>query len=240
MFTSSPAGLCVAFTSRTLLPCSCAPPSGAHSPPNPPLPTQAASSEPHPPPHAWMEELIPCGKAYTVLHGHRSRRSSGPAAESPKGGRGALEGGASLALTLSWWRRLELGQPERGGPGSDPENSVKGPATFCPLMSCGNNHDNRCLRINQMSLVSRSTFPGFRPVRTGNVTVLKARRVWCRIRPGVGSRPGDVSGTLWEGPGAQRLPVFLVRNSSSPEHLWHEGQDGRNTGWEAAGGLLGL
>lgn len=79
----------------------------------------------------------------------------------------------------------------------------------------------------------------------GNATTLKARPgvSGCRVRPGVGFLPADISVTLREGPGAQLLPVSLVRNSSSEEHGWDEGQGRKEYRWEAGGGLsrtLGL
>lgn len=112
---------------------------------------------------------------------------------------------------------------------------MKGPVAFCPLMSCGNNCNNRCLTINQMSL--RCGFPKYVPqVQISQQAVRPSSRpgvFGCRVRPGLGSLPVDVSVTLWEGPGAQLSPVFLVRNSSSPEHRRDEKQGRKERRWEA-------
>lgn len=64
--------------------------------------------------------------------GIRAHRAMAQHLSSQDGG-GPSKGGASLALTFSWWRRLELGQPERGGRGWGSNSSVKGSVTFCPL-----------------------------------------------------------------------------------------------------------
>lgn len=204
---------------------------------------RAASSEPRPPPHGWTEELVPCGERHTrcsvdigadramVLH-LTSRRAAG-----------GLEGGASLALTFSWWRRLELGQPERGGLGRVPESSVTGSVTFCPLTSCGNNCDNRCSTMNQMSL--RCGFPKYVP------QVQTSQNRQCDHPQGracLGAGFGQVWGLFLEtSQGLSGRGLVLSRGPCSWSEIlrpWSisgmRDRDGQNTSRKRAGGLLRL